>query len=114
MNGVKFMNFMSMCWIISTLLCLVIEGSFLGTNQQSVLNQLVPFTVVKVGGIVPIPCLNVYFFHAVARVLVWDYSFYYGGYEALRWVMFALFSPGLAWGIGTFFIAVFAEFVRVF
>jgi len=61
-----------------------------------------------------VPCLNIYFFSGVLRLLTWDYSFYYGGFEIMRWVSMAIFSPGLAWGIGSFFTAVFAEFVRVF
>lgn len=110
----KLLQFYVTVWFFSTLICLVIEGSYLGSAESTVLNQLIPFTVVKVGGIVPIPCLNLSFFDGVWKLLTWDYAFYDGGYEVLRWTAMAMFSPGLAWGIGSFFTAVFAEFVRVF
>jgi len=112
--GNKLMNFYAMCWFLSILICLVLEGSYLSSGQSTVLNELVPFTVYKIGGIVPIPAFNIYFFHGVQRLLLWDYSFYEGGYEVLRWFWVCIFSPGAAWGLGSFFVNVFAQFVRVF
>lgn len=115
MNNPKFISFYTMVYFISVLICLVIEGSYLGSGQSEIINNLIPFNVIKIGGVVPIPAINVEFFtQALPKILTWDYSFYTGGYEILRWFWLATLSPGLAWGVGTFFIAVFAEFVRVF
>jgi len=97
------------------LICLILEGSFLGAHEgRSILNQLSLFTVWKIGGIIPIPAINLYFFNGLVRVLLWDYSFYQGGYEFLRWTWMIILSPGAVWGIGSFFKDVLAQFVRVF
>lgn len=110
----KFMNFLAMAWFVSMLICLILEGSYLGTNQNSVINDLIPITVLNIGGVVPIPAFNINFFRGVIRLLLWDYSFYEGGYAVVRYFWMAILSPGAAWGIGTFFSSVYANFLRVF
>lgn len=110
----KFFNFLAMSWFLSTLICLVIEGSYLGTTESTVINDLSLFTTLKIGGLVPIPAPNIYFFRGVFRLLTWDYSFYSGGYEILRYFWMATLSSGAVWGIGSVFAPVFANFLRIF
>lgn len=110
----RFMNFLCMAWFISVLICLIIEGSYVGSHEARIINDLSLFTSLKIGGIVPIPAFNVYFFRGVFRLLTWDYSFYTGGYEILRYFWMAILSPGAVWGIGSMFASVFANFLRVF
>jgi len=110
----KFMNFLAMTWFLSVLICLVIEGSYIGSTENTVINDLSLFTTMKVGGLVPIPAPNIFFFRGVFRLLTWDYSFYEGGYAILRYFWMATLSPGAVWGIGSVFAPVFANLLRLF
>lgn len=110
----KFMNFLTMSWFVSVLICLTLEGSNFGSSEVSVIKDLSLLTSLKVGGLVPIPAFNLYFFRGVFRVLTFDYSFYTGGWEILRYMWMAILSPGAVWGIGSVFAPVFANLIRVF
>jgi len=44
------MNFLAMSWFISILICVVLEGSYIGSDQNSLLNQLIPLTTLNVAG----------------------------------------------------------------
>lgn len=95
----KFMNFLTTNWFISILICIILEGTYFGVHgTTNIINQLIPVTTYSMGGIDFI-CFNFQFFTGVKRVLLWDYSFYYGGYEFLRWFWMAVFTPAAAWGI---------------
>jgi len=110
----KAMNFLAMSWFISILICVVLEGSYIGSDQNSLLNQLIPLTTLNVGGMITLPALNLNFFQGFVRLLLWDYSFYYGGYQILRWFWLAVTSPGAAWALIQSFIWVYSSFVKPF
>jgi len=111
----KFMNFLCMSWFISVLICCVIEGSFMSSAEVTVVNDLIrPFTIIKVGGLVPIPAFNLYFFRGLYHVLTWDYSFYEGSYALARLFWAVTLTPGAVWGIAQVFVPVFANFLRIF
>lgn len=110
----KFFNFLCMAWFISMLICLILEGSGVGTAQNRVINDLTLFTSIKVGGLVPIPAFNLYFFRGVFRLLTWDYSWYTDGWQYVRYFWMAILSPGAVWGISQVFAPVFANFLRIF
>ncbi len=109
----KFMNFLAMTWFLSVLISLVIEGSYLGAAENTIINDLSVLTSLKVGGLVPIPAPNIYFFRGVFRLLLWDYSFYEGGYTIVRYFWMVTLSPGAVWGIGSVFAPVFANLLRI-
>ena len=48
------------------------------------------------------------------RILIWDYSFYEGGYTIIRYFWLATLTPGAVWGIGQVFAPVFANLLRIF
>jgi hypothetical protein len=111
----KFMNFLAMNWFISVLICVILEGSYFGAHGTTgILNSLIPFTWFTVAGI-PIPVFNFNFFSGVIKLLTWDYSFYTGGYEIVRWFWCAIFSPGAVWGMASAMAFVYSSFLsRVF
>lgn len=93
------MNFYTTVWFFSVCICLILEGSQLGTYQQAMLNDLSVFTWWNIYGIFSVPMLNLYFFRGVYRLIIWDYSFYQGGYSFLRYFWAITLSPGMVWGI---------------
>lgn len=109
----KFMNFLAMTWFLSVLISLVIEGSYIGAPENTVINDLSFLTSLKIGGLVTIPAPNIYFFRGVFRLLTWDYSFYEGGYSIFRYFWMVTLSPGAVWGIGSVFAPVFANLLRL-
>lgn len=112
--SVKIFNALCMAWFISILICLVVEGSGLSSSENRIINDLVLLSSVKVGGLVPIPAFNIYFFRGVVRILAWDYNFYTGGWEILRYFWMIILSPGAVWGISQVFAPVFANLLRLF
>lgn len=109
----KFMNFLAMTWFLSVLICLVIEGSYLGATENTVINDLSVLTTLNIGGLITIPAPNIFFFRGVLRLLTWDYSFYEGGYSIIRYFWMVTLSPGAVWGIGSVFAPVFANMLRI-
>lgn len=113
--GTKLFNFYTAAWFFSVLICMVLEGSYFGAhNTRTILNDLIPIQIITVAGVVPIPCFNINFFYGVARLLTWDYSFYTGAFVILRWFWTALLSPGMAWGLASAAMWVFANLLRPF
>ena len=110
----KFFNFLAMAWFFSILICLVLEGSSFAARETSVLNDLLPFSALKVGGLVAIPAASINFFRGMFRILTFDYSFYEDGYVVLRYFWVVILSPGAIWGITSTFAPVFANLLRIY
>lgn len=109
----KFFSFMSFTWMMSTLICLVIEGSWLGGTEQTVINDLSAFTSLNIGGLVPIPSAALYFFRGLLRMTLFDYSFYTGDFEIFRYIFLVVFVGAAIWGVTVKFAPVFANFLRI-
>jgi hypothetical protein len=110
----KTFNFLAMCWFISVMICLSLEGSYLGQDQNNILNQLIPITTINIGTMITLPALNLQFFQGFIRLLTWDYSFYPGAYAYIRYFWMAILSPGAGWAMIQGFIWVYASFVKPF
>jgi len=111
--GSKMFSFMAFVWIMSTMICLVIEGSWFGGPERTVINDLSAITSINIGGLVPIPAPSLFFFRGVFRMLLWDYSFYTGMFEMVRWIWLVVFTGGAVWGVMEKFAPVFANFLRI-
>lgn len=111
--GSKMFSFLAFVWIASILICLIVEGSWFGSTENTIINDLSAFTTLKIGGLVPIPAPNLFFFRGLFRMLLWDYSFYTGDYEIVRYIMLTVFTGSVVWGLAEKFAPVFANFLRV-
>jgi hypothetical protein len=117
----KFFQFLAWCWFGSMLICIIMEGAgttyitgIAGTHQvRSVINDLSPFTLYSIGSL-SIPVFNPTFFRGVFRLLTWDYSFYTGYYQIIRFFWMAIFSGSAAWGIATNFIQLYSLIASLF
>ena len=108
----KFMNFLTMVWFLSTLICLVVEGTYLGTTENNIINQLSIMTTMNIGGVATITVVNPEFFIGIGRILLWDYSFYQGGYTIIRYFWLCTLTPGVLWGLYSLFAPVIANFIK--
>jgi hypothetical protein len=110
----KFLNFLGMSWFISVMICIIMDGSTANSDMGSIINQLNILTTINVGGLITLPGLNLGFFSGFMRIILWDYSFYSGGFEWIRYFWMAVLSPGAAWGVVQSFIYVYASFIKPF
>ncbi len=107
----KLMNFTAFNWLIGVLICLVLEGTYFGTSQTSVINELGVIQAIKSGGIFAVGSATVNFFHGLMRILLWDYSFYTGVYGIFRVLWIIVLDCGVVWGVIQGLSAVFSNFI---
>jgi len=111
--GSKMFSYFGFVWFLSTMICLIVEGSWFGAASRTVINDLSSFTTIDIAGLVPIPAPNLYFFRGVMRMFLWDYSFYTGMFEVIRWLWLVVFTGAVIWGVMEKFAPVFANFLRI-
>jgi hypothetical protein len=104
----KFMSFLAMCWFISTFICLILEGAYFGAAQNSIINDLSIMTTISLGPLI-VPVFNVNFAQGIMRLLLWDYSFYTGGWVIIRYFWVCTLSSGAMWGIIQAFIWLYGQ-----
>jgi hypothetical protein len=110
----KFMNFLAMSWFISILICLIMEGSTWGTTESDIINNLAVIKTYSLFGIFSIPVFNLGFLNALQAILLWNYSFYEGSYQFLRWFWLATLTPGAIWGLAQVFIYLYGTIISIF
>lgn len=100
--------FISFVFLIGTLACLILEGTYFGQREFDILNSLTGYTIVQVSGagLWSIPKLGVGFMlHGLPKLILWDFSFFTGGWFLFRVVLIATLSVGVVWGVITMFIS---------
>ncbi len=103
----KYISFLAWMWVICTFLCLVIEGTFYGAEDMNTVNYLVGYNTLELGGLWGVPRLIIGFFtNGFPRLLTWDYSFLYGGFSIIRFILIAVFSSGAIWGLVSIFVPI--------
>lgn len=110
MSG-KYLNFFLFSWFVSTFICLALEGTYWGNTQNSIISNLSVIQTIQTGGIFSIGGATVNFFQGLMRILLWDYSFYQGGWQVLRWFWLVTLTPGVVWGIIQGVASIFANFI---
>ncbi len=96
----KVMSFWTMSWFISVLICLVMQGTYWGTGQVDTMWNLSLFTKFDTLWF-SIPVMNTAFLDTIWKIVSWDYSFYTGPYELLRYAWMVILTPGAVWGFYT-------------
>lgn len=109
----KVMNFFMYSWFVSTMVCLILDHSWFGDgrNVNSVVNGLNILEAIKVGGFFGVPSATIDFSNALMRIAIWDYSFYQGPWEVMRYFWLSVLTPGLVWGVFQGFAYIFAQFI---
>jgi hypothetical protein len=93
-------------FIVGTLMCLFIEGSYIGAEEVELMNQLTGYNTLQLTGtsLWEIPKLAVGFFtHGLPKMIMWDYSFFDGGWGIVKWIFCYPISCGVVYGIGVLF-----------
>lgn len=113
----KLMIFFTFSYVAATMMCLFIEGSYLGEEELSVMNALTGMSILEVSGagLWTIPRLIAGFFTVgVPRLLLWDYSFLATDEGGLfKWMLLLPLTAGFVWGLAQVFLgAIQGLFVR--
>ena len=112
MSGKIFM-FLAYCWFISTMICLVMQGSWFGGTQSNIINDLSLFTTIPILNLFTVPVFNVHFINGIVRLMLWDYSFYTGGWVVIRWFWVVVLDPGIIWGVIQSFIWLYGQAINL-
>lgn len=107
----KYINFFAYSWFCSTLICLAMEGTYFGSVQGNIVNQLSVIQTIQAGNFFSVGGGIIDFFQGLVRIFLFDYSFYTGGYEILRWFWVATLGVGVVWGLITGLATVVAAFM---
>ena len=112
----KFFQWLAWSWFGSMLICIIMEGVGVagGHHVRTVINDLSPITWFQIGNLLTVPVFNLTFFRGVYRLLTWDYSFYTGYYQIIRFFWMAIFSGAAAWGIASNFTYLYGQIASLF
>lgn len=105
--GPKIIMFCYFSFIIGHIICLMLEGSWLGADEKEFMETLIGFKVTSFSGWEVPKMAWGYFTHGFPKMLFWDYSFLYGTFGIFRVTILWAISIGVIWG----FAVVFASFV---
>jgi len=111
--GGKMLSFLIFAWVSSTVICLIVEGSWIGSAENTVINDLAAFTTLKIGGLATLPVPNLHFFRGIFRILLWDYSFYTGDFALFRYLWLGVFGGTAVYCFIRDFAPVIANFLRI-
>lgn len=113
----KLVIFFAFSYVTATLLCLFIEGTYLGESELDVMNALTGMSLLEVSGsgAWTIPRLiGSFFTTGIPRLLLWDYSFLESPEGGLfKWIVLLPLTVGFVWGLAQVFLpAIQGLFVR--
>ena len=75
--------------IVGNIICLMADGDWFGADDQVQMNALVGHNV-KQSLDIPIVTPVVNFFKTFWKAISWDFSFFEGGLQIVRWVLLCL------------------------
>jgi hypothetical protein len=110
----KLLSFTVYCYFISIIICVILEGTYFGADERSIFNGIGFLTTFNLPIVGDVPVFDVNFIQSFGRILTWDYSFYSGSYEILRWFWFSILSCGPAWGLVQFFVNLIPSIIAIF
>ncbi len=94
-----WIQFIAVVWFVSTLICLILEGSYFTASHNTIGSDLLVITTLNVGNLLGLPTIALTFFRGVVRMFLFDYSFYQGGYIVLRFFWVLVFGSGITYDI---------------
>ena len=103
----KLIMFCYFSFILGHILCLMLEGEWLGGSEESIVESLIGFKITSFSGW-EIPKAAVGFFTVgIPNLIMWNYSFLEGPLAIFRISLLFAISVGVVWG----FIVTFASFI---
>jgi hypothetical protein len=103
----QLIMYLAFCLLTGNLLCLMMDGAWIGAEDVNLMGYLTGMSNLQTASWTVIFTVPIGFFtHGLPRMLLWDFSFFYGSWELIRWLMMAI-SIGVLWGVAqTFFSSI--------
>jgi len=99
----QFIMFLAFSLLAGNLLCAVIDGAWLGAEDVTIMGYLTGMTNLQTASWTAIFTVPFNFFtHGLPKLLLWDFSFFSGGWGIIRWFLFVI-SIGAIWAIASMF-----------
>lgn len=99
----QLIMYLAFCMILGNLLCLMMDGAWLGSADITLMQYLTGMNNLQTASWTAIFTVPFAFFtHGLPRLILWDFSFFYGSWEIIRWILMAI-SIGTIWGIAEMF-----------
>lgn len=100
----QYIMFLAMCLLLGNIICVVIDGAWLGAADATIMGYLTGVTNLQTASWTAIFTVPFAFFtHGLPKLLLWDFSFFSGSWAIVRWILF-IFSIGAIWAIATMFL----------
>lgn len=100
-----FIMFLAFCLLIGNLLCAIIDGVWLSAEDVNLMTYLTGMTNLQTSSWTAIFTVPFNFFtHGLPKLLLWDFSFFSGGWSIVRWILF-VFSIGAIYGLASMFFS---------
>lgn len=95
----KFVMFLAFILIICNLICLIIDGAWLGAEDQTLMGYLTGMNSLQAANWTAIFTIPIGFItHGFPKLILWDYSFFSGSLQIIRWILFVI-SIGAVWAL---------------
>lgn len=100
-----YVMFLSFNLLIGNLLCAIIDGVWLVAEDVTLMTYLTGMTNLETASWTAIFTVPFNFFtHGLPKLIMWDFSFFTGGWEVVRWFLF-IFSIGAIWAVASMFFS---------
>jgi len=95
----QFIMFLAFALLAGNLLCVIIDGAWLGAEDLSLIGYLTGMTNLQTASWTAIFTIPFNFFtHGLPKLLLWDFSFFSGSLQIIRWFLFVI-SIGAIWAV---------------
>lgn len=95
----KLIMFCYWSFIFGHIICLMLEGLWLGTDEETIVESLVGFNVTSVGGWEIPKLIGGFFLTGVPTLVSWDYSFLHGDFAIFRFTLLTAITIGVIYGL---------------
>ncbi len=110
-SKLQWVQFIAVVWFASTLICLIIEGSYFTASHNTILNDLTVISNLNIGDLLTIPATTLTFFRGLVRMFLFDYSFYAGSWVIVRAFCIIVFGSGIVYNAVVGLASLAANFI---
>lgn len=103
----KYVAFIVFTWVLAAFCGGVVEGTLLGANESATLNGLMTWTRIfseQDFGILELIASTPAFFISLFNMLTFNFSFFQGDWELVRWIILSPIIASIVWGLVSMFI----------
>ncbi len=93
------MMFLGFILIISTIMCLIMDGDWVRSEDVRIVNAITGYSAYNAGGFMAVVTTALSVLTHFYILITWDYSFLDGSLSIIRWIL-CVFTLGGAWAIG--------------